>query len=432
MSNKKIKDNLITVENLPTDIMPGSTYSIAQQNPNTYTHIYFKYPCRFIPEIPRFAINKYISDKPNAIIFDPFAGSGTTLLEANIKGYNAFGTEIDAIAKLITKVKTTALNDEQLHKTKCFYKDITEATIYKDSMKIIPKINNLEHWFIEENIDYLGKMLYAIEQIDDVDIKDFFKVCFISIIKKASNADDISPKPYVSSKIKKIPANPLKEFENIFNRYYEAIDSLSKLNISTYAKIIDGDALNFNLKQNIDLAITSPPYINAFDYVRTLRLENLWLGTFNEEQLRDKKKEYVGTEQVKMAVEEKELTILNESNLLIEYYNKILVVDKKRALIVKRFFEDMKKNLVQVYNSLSYDGHYMIVIGNSKIRGIEIESWKVLEELGKHIGFETDLYFNYIIQNPYIRIPRGNKGGIINSDHVLVLKKRGRDYGAKE
>jgi hypothetical protein len=68
----------------------------------------------------------------------------------------------------------------------------------------------------------------------------------------------------------------------------------------------------------------------------------------------------------------------------------------------------------------------MIVIGNSKIRNVEIESWKVLEELGNLIGFETDLYFNYIIQNPYIRIPRGSKGGIINSDHVLILKKRGQ------
>ena len=178
------------------------------------------------------------------------------------------------------------------------------------------------------------------------------------------------------------------------------------------------------MEQNIDLAITSPPYINAFDYVRTLRLENLWLGIFNEEQLRNKKKEYVGTEHLKMAEEEKDLSILNDSELLSEYYNEILNIDKKRALIVKRFFEDMKKNLDQVYRNLSEEGHYMIVIGNSKIRGVEIESWKVLEELGAIIGFETDLYFNYIIQNPYIRIPRNGKGGIIKSDHVLILKKR--------
>lgn len=424
MSNKKVKDDIIVVENLPLDIRPGSTYSIAQQNPNTYTHIYFKYPCRFIPEIPRFAIKRYVADKPNAMIFDPFAGSGTTLLEANINGYNAIGAEIDDIAKLIIKVKTTALNDEQLYKTKSYFKDIVQATLSKDSSKIIPKINNIEHWFIDENINDLGKMLYAIEQLDDVEIKNFFKVCFISIIKKTSNADDISPKPYVSKQILKTPANPLREFENTFNRYFEAIDSYSKLKTTSYTKILDGDALNFKLEQNIDLAITSPPYINAFDYVRTLRLENLWLGIFNEEQLRNKKKEYVGTEHLKMAEEEKDLSILNDSELLSEYYNEILNIDKKRALIVKRFFEDMKKNLDQVYRNLSEEGHYMIVIGNSKIRGVEIESWKVLEELGAIIGFETDLYFNYIIQNPYIRIPRNGKGGIIKSDHVLILKKR--------
>ena len=86
-------------------------------------------------------------------------------------------------------------------------------------------------------------------------------------------------------------------------------------------------------------------------------------------------------------------------------------------------FEDMELNLQNVYNSLNTGGRYVIVIGNSNIRKVEIESWKVLKDIATQIGFTKEKYFNYLIQNPYIRIPRGNRGGKINLDHVLVLMR---------
>lgn len=175
------------------------------------------------------------------------------------------------------------------------------------------------------------------------------------------------------------------------------------------------------------MAITSPPYINAFDYARTMRLENLWLNTMTENELREKKKDYVGTESISIAEEEKNLAILDKSPMLKSYYYRIVEKDKKRALVVKKFFEDMEVNLKNVYQYLKPNGYYMIVIGNSTIRKVEIESWRVIQQISELVGFKTETYFNYLIQNPYIRIPRGNKGGKINVDHVLVLKKGGSD-----
>ncbi len=87
----------------------------------------------------------------------------------------------------------------------------------------------------------------------------------------------------------------------------------------------------------------------------------------------------------------------------------------------------MEVNLKNVYQYLKPNGYYMIVIGNSTIRKVEIESWRVIQQISELVGFKTETYFNYLIQNPYIRIPRGNKGGKINVDHVLVLKKGGSD-----
>lgn len=89
---------------------------------------------------------------------------------------------------------------------------------------------------------------------------------------------------------------------------------------------------------------------------------------------------------------QKNLEILEKSVILKSYYNQIFEKDKKRALIVKKFFEDMEGNLKNTYKYLKPGGHYMIVIGNSSIRKVEVESWKVIQQLSELVGFKTETY----------------------------------------
>ena len=424
------KEQIIEVEKLPVHIQSGATYLIKQANPNSYTHGMFKYPCKFIPEIPRWGIHTYLSEK-KGVIFDPFSGSGTTLLEANVNGIDAYGTEIDDIAKLIIKVKTTALCLQQIEILENSYLEIMDIIHQDDAQVFRPEIHNLEHWFSENTIKELGRMKIYIDNIQDPDVRDFLKLCMVSIIKKVSNADDTSPKPYVSNKIIKIPPTVEKEFSSVFRRYKQMIMELLSIEGLGKTEMIPGDALDFSIPLKIDLAITSPPYINAFDYGRTMRLENLWLATLTEDMLREKKSKYVGTEKINSKKEKENLKILKKSVLLENYYNIIAGIDEKRALVVKKFFEDMESNLRCVHRQMRVGGKYVIVIGNSAIRKVNIESWRVIEEIANEMGFKTVQYFNYIIQNPYIRIPRNGMGGKINKDYVLVLEK-GACNGAKE
>jgi DNA modification methylase len=416
------KEQIIEVEALPLDIVSGATYCIKQANPNSYTHGMFKYPCKFIPEIPRWGIRSFLAEK-KGVVFDPFSGSGTTLLEANIHGLNAYGTELDDIAKLIIKVKTTALKPEQIQGLDEEFFNIMKVMTQPDADRFCPQISNLDHWFPERTILELGRMKVWIDAIEDVKIRDFFKLCMVSIIKKVSNADDTSPKPYVSNKVIKVPPTVEKEFSAVFRRYKQMVIELSHIEHMGITSMLEGDALDFSIPEAIDLAITSPPYINAFDYGRTMRLENLWMDTMTEEELRTKKSLYVGTEKINIAVERTQLDILAKSNRLYGYYNQIAGQDEKRALVVKKFFEDIEDNLHNVYNCMNVGGKYVIVIGNSSIRKVNVESWKVIEQIAYSVGFHTIQHFSYIIQNPYIRIPRGGMGGKISKDYVLVLEK---------
>ena len=155
----------------------------------------------------------------------------------------------------------------------------------------------------------------------------------------------------------------------------------------------------------------------------TKKQKNNMRQLMTEEMLREKKSQYVGTEKISTKKEKEDLTILEKSTLLRTYYDQIAEQDEKRALIVKKFFEDMEDNLRCVYSQMNICGKYVIVIGNSTIRKVNVESWRVIEEIANKIGFKTLQYFNYIIQNPYIRIPRKGMGGKINKDYVLVLEK---------
>ena len=432
-SEQDTEERVIEVDTLPEDMETGAVYRILQSNPNSYTHGMFKYPCKFIPEIPRWAIQtygKHLSDQwePErgasvARILDPFAGSGTTLLEANLAGWNAVGTEIDDIAKLIIRVKTTQLSDAQRKMLDREYDSMNAYMAARGAKGYRPKIDNLSHWFPRQTITRLGRMKTYIDGIEDEAVRDFFRLCMASIVKRVSNADDTSPKPYVSRKVIKIPPAVEKEMASVFARYRQMEEQLAQVSPFGRSEILPGDALEFTTPGTIDLAVTSPPYINAFDYGRTMRLENLWLGTLTEEGLREKKKDYVGTEKIQTQREKERLDVLERSPLLASYYERILPADERRALIVKKFFEDMETNLRRVYDQMRPGGRYVIVIGNSTIRKVCVESWKVIEELGNAMGFDTVQHFSYVIQNPYIRIPRQGMGGKISRDEVLVLGK---------
>ena len=416
----------ITVDELPVSVKEDAVYIINQPNPNSFTHNYFKYPCKFIPEIPRWAIKSFVgNDTTGAKILDPFAGSGTSLLEASLAGATAYGAEIDDVAKLIIKVKTTPLSSEQIKLAKESALAITEeieSQKYDISKVIYPGINNLNHWFREDILKDLGFLYSSILDISDDDTKDFLLICMASIIKRVSNCDDISPKPYVSNNIIKNPPPVSKTFMDTVDKYLVGMSELSGYKLSPV--IVAGDATNLPFENSqFDLAVTSPPYINAFDYVRTLRLENLWLNMTNEDDLREKKKQYLGTECIRTKKERENLVILEESDLLRTYFDAINQVDEKRALITKKFFEDMKTNMQEVYRTLKPGAKYVIVIGNSSIRKIDVESWRVLKDLAQVVGFKYSSHIGYEIQNPYIRIPRGNKGGKIAIDHMLIIER---------
>lgn len=412
--------SLIQVNEIPSSIKSNTTFEINSTNVNYFTHGFFKYPCKFIPHIPRWAINRY--SNPNDLVLDPFAGSGTTLVESVLNQRIGLGIDFDKFSQLLCQVKTTQYSETLLNKIN----DI--ATNFKISNKLNPKflpdIHNLSHWFPKQNISKLTSLLGEIEEYSsDKNCYNFFLVCFASSIRKCSYADDQSPKPYVSTRITKHPLDVKDIFLKTVKSYIKNLNEFQTLKLGK-STIISNDARQIKTNKydgKVTLAITSPPYINAFDYVRSLRLENAWLGYYGDSTIVDVKRKQIGTETIYTnEYSEIENTGINKLDSII---TKISKKDKKRAFIVQKFFFDMNKNMIEIKRLLKNSGHYVIVVGNSNIRDTIVPNNELLVEIAQINGFKLENMFSYVIKNRYLRIPRSGKGGLIKKDWIIDLVK---------
>lgn len=414
----------IVVEEIPQDPKFGATYSIESNNITAYTHGFFKYPCKFIPHIPRWAIRRYLHNNKEGLL-DPFCGSGTSLVEGVLHKKTCYGLEIDPFSRLLTEVKTTTFTGKELAELQTTADTIKGRLKNQDRPIFKPEIPNIEKWFSKKAIKQLGRLKHEIDEATEENSKHrkFLYLVLASIIRRVSNAEGQSPKPYVSTRFKKDEVDAIEAFFNNYEKFLERIKEFSSNKNLGKSYIIGEDARSISraIKGKIRLAVTSPPYINAFDYVRSLKLENLWLGVTDYDKLLQLRPRHVGTENI--SITEKDVP-KTEHDRLQTILKTIYKADKKRAWVVDKFFKDMKSNISEVYDVLKKGGCYTIVIGESKIRGVRVPTHQILADIAMKKGFVLDTIFSYEIKNRYLRFPREGRGGFIKKDWVVSLVKR--------
>ena len=409
------------------DIPHGGKILIVSNDQSYLTHGIHKFPAKFFPELPRYLIRKY--SKTGDLVLDPMCGSGTVVLETMLNNRIGLGIDIDPIARLITKVKTMPINPKVLAVAA---RDLTNQIDTLNSTPAyhpqIPEFHYRDNWFrtfVLRELAIINECIDSLLPKYDQDIGDFFRVVLSSIIRDVSNADPHCTRTVLRKKlVKKLaPSDTLAKFSETLLRQCNSMSELSKL--SETLTIADvrlpvGNAMDTGLESDsIDLAVTSPPYINAVDYPRTHQLEMYWLGLLGDGPLSHVKREYIGTE----TVYKNEYASLKTSGCetLDPILEKIFNSDPRRSFIVYKFFEDMKDQLAEMYRILKPGSRYCIAIGNNLIRGVEVHSDKILSEIASStIGFELELTFFSKLIRHFIRIPRPER---MVGEWILVLKK---------
>ncbi len=427
-------------EIIPENINFETILNINTKSVNELTHGFHKYPGKFIPQIPNWAINKYLKKTKKATVLDPFCGSGTTLVESNVLGYNAIGIDIDPLSVLISQVKTTKINIDKLNEIIDWLKKNLLDT--KINSVFLPKINTLNHWFNTDAIHKLGKIRFIINEIpkvfpDNQDIHNLIITCFSSIIRRVSNADNQSQKTYVSHTLNKNPEEVYSLFFSQLNYYKQSINDFNVIVDSAKSKVLNNSSSeslnNLILNQDIDLAITSPPYIKAIDYVYNQMAELFWIGDLfgieTQEKQNSFKQNYIGNKQINKAEYSKftPQKFKTEIEILDINLKTIIETDKKNGLkhayVTWKYFAEMDKHFKEMSNILKKDASYIMVVGDSAVSGVNIYTATILCKIAEKYSFKLANKWGYKIKNRYMRFDRKGRGGIINIDWVLEFKK---------
>jgi hypothetical protein len=434
---------------------------IGKSDSNNYTHYIHSYPGKIFLYIPTFILSIPEVCGLEGIVLDPFCGSGTVLLESIVHPLykrDALGIEINPMGRLIAKVKTTAIDSDEL--TQATNDLLRKAEQLQNIETSAPKFRNIDFWFSTKAKKRLAKLRSLIDEQKNDDIKDFFYVCFSSIVRKVSNADPFIPPPvkltiqkyensakklgHLERFLKQVErAEVLSLFENKVKVNSKRLESLSKVEGirkgKVKAQVIWDDARCMKMSKmdnkakfprenvkllpskSIDLVLTSPPYLTAQKYLRTQKLELFWLNLLSEEEFRCMDRDIIGSEHVSLK------NVDLDENLGVQAIDSLIkwasTVSLKRAANLFKYFFDMKQALSEMYRVLRSDGYAIIVVGNNRVLGKYVETYKLLTDLAISVGFRPDLILKDKIRGRGMITKRHNSGGLIKEEFVLILSK---------
>lgn len=388
-------DHIVTLNNIDWDFFDANT--------NFLNHSIHPYPCKFIPQIPNTLIQELSSIGDTVI--DPFAGSGTTLVEALRLGRNAIGIDANPLSEIICRVKSTKIENEDCRPlfdlVDQFANSAQTLSSGQRSLFGEDNLNNeltdnlkvdrwIRGWFDQCVIDELAVIKDRCKKLNDRKIKELALLAMSSIIVTVSRQD--SDTRYVRKDKNIRPGDTFKRFSAALDEVVrKQLELSSEISGNVNSTVISGNILEDIDCPTFDLMVCSPPYPNAFSYHLYHRSRMLWLDmdpvAFKKEEIGSHRK----------------------------YSSK-----GKNAATKETFSNELRKIMIWVSKKLRFGRHACFVLGDSTIKGETIKNDELLIEIAEDIGFSLEANINRNLQptkksfNPKI--------GKIKDEHVVILR----------
>lgn len=371
----------------------------------------YKYPAKFIPQVPAFVMENYA--KPGMKIFDPFAGFGTVGLVARLYGLSYELWDLNPMLEYIHSVVTSKLA----------YLDIIEI-IKNHTVEFIPKWSNIGYWHPEEFLRILAKA-WGVYHSSDQLLKNILLIPLLKTTKYFSYADEKVHKLYKSRYAKEKVDRLLKQdYQALFYSMLdkELKETLKKL--SEYQKLKPKD-VPFNIRAGVDVLeedlreyahvmLTSPPYLQAQEYIRTTKLELFWLG-FDEDHVKELSKKEIPYRHVKK-IEIKSST----------YYTYRALIQEQNLI---ELYDNYFHAILGVFERLSQKitDYLFIFVGPAKIRGLRIPIHEIITEHMIELGFTHEItYVDKIVSRVMFSTKKNPATGLEDSrmdrEYLVVLK----------
>jgi hypothetical protein len=386
--------------------IPSTTYG---------TFAIYKYPAKFIPQVIAYVLKNYA--KPGMKVFDPFAGYGTVGVVSRVYGYSYELWDLNPIIDVIHK---TAIQDTPKINV---FKLIKEIKNSKE--EFLPKWSNLNYWFPDEFLSILSRAWGFAHSLEDK-TKYLLLIPLINVTRYFSYADEKVHKLYKSKfsrkKIEELLKSDWKSqfYEMLQREIFKLIGKISEYNRLKPQKVdyqirFGIDTLETKLNYEVNILITSPPYLQAQEYIRSTKLELFWLG-YDEDYIRElSKKEipYRPVNEIKIYSEK-----FHEFREKIEEHHLRTLYDRYFHAVLK-VFSVLGENITD---------YMCIFVGPAKIRGIPIPIDEIIVEHLKEFGWKHEVTFidkivSRVMFESNINPASGIEDKRMKTEHLVVLKR---------
>jgi len=345
-------------------------------------------------------------------VFDPFSGSGTTLLASRHNNLNSFGIDVNPISILVSKVE----NENYINS------DIENLCSEIEKLKVVSKSNEIfqtsfnlaNKVFNTEILQSLLQFKFHVRGIQNSKIQNLFFVTWLSIIEEVSNIKKEgngikyknrkrTPKGYINIdkdvwEKQVFPNDKFSFVKTKLVRHLEIILSDIKHNYGNFEnqpKIFQGSCLEFPkmFSDEIQFTFFSPPYCNCFDYFEIHKVD-LWLGDFinNKEEFRLLRN--TGFRSNTNSLNNKPIIYKNENlENLISLFDSEKLWNKRIPSVVRGYFDDTHTLLNKLYQQTAKGGYVGIVVGNSAYSEVIIPTDVLIADIAKEIGFKVKNIF---------------------------------------
>ena len=326
---------------------------------------------------------------PEAVILDPMAGSGTTLIAAQNLGRTVYGFDRDPLAVLIADSTIQNFDSHRLHDLKERVLDRAKQTIQQKKVRLEETLNQLpeedrdfiKFWFPLKSQEQLLALRQSISEESEGSEQNLAWAIFSSLIISkragASWALDISrSRPH--KRTDKTIVDPFIGWIQRFDATVKRLPFIDDKEFTTYSTIQYGDARHLSIKDSsIDFVLTSPPYLNAIDYMRGHKFSLLWMD-YPLEKLRWLRSTMVGTER----------GLWHSDGLPSVMEDRIdkKIKEERRKARIRRYLSDMHKVFGEVKRVLKPEGVGLFVVGPTIINAKKTDAEEIFSQIGEHVG----------------------------------------------
>ena len=332
---------------------------------------------------------------PGSTVLDPFAGSGTTLVEARRAGHRALGYEIMPPAALAARVKIGFEANPSL------IQSLGERILARAKRRRPGPpsfLRETARQFLPATLARLTRLRDALPAGESRE-SEAARVAFDRILIPVSRLRRSPCLGYGRPDADEF-RDPWTEFARAISEIADDLRFLrrSRSEWGPAGQVWQRDARTLELPPgSVDLAVTSPPYVNGMDYVNNYKLDLAWLGYARSySDLRRLRESMVACDNLgREAVRPHLVTSDVDDPWLREVLLQIRSnVGRKRSYrrddahgVVKRYFLDLRPVLAAVFRSLRPGGRFRLVVGDSLIAGTYVPGDLLTARLGTDVGF---------------------------------------------